>query len=243
MTQVKITVYFTSSKRLERSKELDDLKSSFLAQYIYIALTDLPSDIIEINKIRINELYNWLKNQAINYNSANPHNRVPVPNLYGNLDSNIEIATIKAFQVPRYKKSSSKTKISRHINIKISRSRLPSTHSKIIGRKNELRIIDQCWKNNNINILGIVAWAGVGKTALLNHWLNKFSDANYKDAEVVYCWSFYNQGTTDRVVSSDLFIETALAYFKDPNPLKGSAWEKGERLANLIRTKTNIINP
>ncbi len=63
-----------------------------------------------------------------------------------------------------------------------------------------------------------MAWAGVGKTALVNVWLNKIGGEQYRGAERVYGWSFYSQGATEqKQISTDLFIVSALEWFGDPS--------------------------
>jgi len=64
---------------------------------------------------------------------------------------------------------------------------------------------------------------------------------NYREAERVYCWSFYSQGTSDRAASADLFIDQALRWFGDPVPTVGSPWDKGERLAGYIRHERTLL--
>ena len=64
---------------------------------------------------------------------------------------------------------------------------------------------------------------------------------NYRGAERVYSWSFYSQGTSDRAASADLFIESALRWFSDPDPTAGSPWDKGERLAGYIRRERTLL--
>ena len=41
--------------------------------------------------------------------------------------------------------------------------------------------------------------------------------------------------------SSDLFIQEALTFFGDPDPIKGSPWERGERLAGLVRGHRTLL--
>ena len=82
----------------------------------------------------------------------------------------------------------------------------------------------------------------MGKTALINVWLNKMCDDQYRGAERVYGWSFYSQGASEKKqVSTDLFIASALEWFGDPDPNKGTPWEKGERLADLIKKKRTLL--
>jgi len=125
---------------------------------------------------------------------------------------------------------------------KISLARLPSTSPELFGREKELKLLDEAWGNQKTNILSLIAWGGVGKTALINVWLNKMCDEHYHGAERVYGWSFYSQGASEKKqVSTDLFIASALEWFGDPYPNKGTPWEKGERLADLIKKKRTLL--
>lgn len=126
-------------------------------------------------------------------------------------------------------------------NRKISLAKLPSTSPELFGREKELKFLDEAWENPKINIVSLVAWGGVGKTALINSWLSKMSDEHYRGAECIYGWSFYSQGASEKQASSDLFIASSLAWFGDPDPNKGTPWEKGKRLADLIKKKRTLL--
>jgi hypothetical protein len=125
----------------------------------------------------------------------------------------------------------------------ISIARLPTSGPDLFGRAAELQLLDDAWKNPITNIIAFVAWGGVGKTALVNHWLKqRMARDNYRGAERVYGWSFYSQGTSERAASADLFIDQALRWFGDTDPTQGSPWDKGERLARFIRqTRTLLV--
>jgi nucleoside phosphorylase len=56
----------------------------------------------------------------------------------------------------------------------------------------------------------------------------------------VFGWSFYSQGT-DRLTSSDEFFEVALKWFGDREEAPKSPWEKGERLAEVVRRERAIL--
>jgi hypothetical protein len=90
---------------------------------------------------------------------------------------------------------------------RIEIKRLPITGKDLFGREQELKLLDEAWAGNKTNVLSLVAWGGVGKSALVNHWLAKMALDDYRGAERVYGWSFYSQGTTDRAVSADQFID------------------------------------
>jgi serine/threonine protein kinase/predicted ATPase len=117
---------------------------------------------------------------------------------------------------------------------KISVARLPVTGSDIFGREEDIAFLDRAWANKQVNVVTVVAWAGVGKSTLVNHWLRRMAAKHYRSAELVFGWSFYRQGTSGGTSSADEFIDAALAWFGDPDPRLGTAWEKGERLAKLV---------
>jgi hypothetical protein len=87
----------------------------------------------------------------------------------------------------------------------------------------------------------IVAWAGVGKSTLINHWLRRLAADHYRSAELIFAWSFYRQGSSGETSSADEFLDAALAWFGDPDPQIGTAWEKGERLAKLIAHRRTLL--
>jgi len=125
---------------------------------------------------------------------------------------------------------------------KISLAKLPSTSSLLFGRQKELEALDAAWDDHKTNIVTLVAWGGVGKTALVNAWRNQMGDDSFRGAERVFGWSFYSQGASeDKQVSADMFIASALKWFGDPEPDEGSPWEKGERLADFIKKQKTLL--
>jgi serine/threonine protein kinase/predicted ATPase len=123
---------------------------------------------------------------------------------------------------------------------KISVARLPVTGRDVFGRDNDIAFLDAAWANPKINIVTIVAWAGVGKSTLLNHWLGQMAAEHYRSAQLVFGWSFYRQGTSG-AASADEFLDAALTWFGDPHPRIGTGWEKGERLAKLIAHRRTLL--
>ena len=125
---------------------------------------------------------------------------------------------------------------------KISLAKLPSTNPELFGRDKELKILDEVWDNTGTNIISFVAWGGVGKTALVNTWLSKMRQDNFRGAERVFGWSFYSQGAAEgKPASADQFIASALKWFGDLEPDAGSPWEKGERLAEFVRKEKTLL--
>ncbi len=126
--------------------------------------------------------------------------------------------------------------------INVSLARLPSTHPDVFGREAELARLDAAWERPQCNVFTLVAWGGVGKTALVNTWLINMAQDHYRGAERVYGYSFYNQGAAEgRQASADLFIATALRDFGDPEPDAGSPWDKGERLAHRLQQQRTLL--
>ncbi|MBV8278226.1 MAG: protein kinase, partial [Verrucomicrobia bacterium] len=124
---------------------------------------------------------------------------------------------------------------------KISLARLPVTGSEIFGREQDIAFLDRSWASTNVNVVTIVAWAGVGKSTLVNHWLRRMATDHYCSAQLVFGWSFYRQGTSRGSSSADEFLEAALSWFGDPDPRLGTAWEKGERLAKLVAHRRTLL--
>jgi tetratricopeptide (TPR) repeat protein len=122
---------------------------------------------------------------------------------------------------------------------RVSIARLPATSRELFGREAELRWLDACWRDG-AHVASVVAWGGVGKSALVNAWLATLREEGWRGAERIYGWSFYSQGT-DRLSSSDEFIDAALRWFGDSDPKQGSPWDKGERLAALVRKQRTIL--
>src|SRR5258707_13309699 len=118
---------------------------------------------------------------------------------------------------------------------KISVARLPITASMVFGREEDLAFLDTAWADPQVNVVSIVAWAGVGKSTLVNQWIRHMAAEHYCSAELVFGWSFYRQGIAGDASSADEFLDATLAWFGDPDPRIGTAWEKGERLRDSLR--------
>jgi tetratricopeptide (TPR) repeat protein len=120
-------------------------------------------------------------------------------------------------------------------------SGLPVTGAELFGRQRELQLLDEAWEADKTNVVSLVAWGGVGKSTLVNKWLEALRADNWRGARRVLGWSFYSQGTGERASSADQFIDHALRFFGDPDPTEGSPWSKGERLAELVRKEKALL--
>lgn len=127
---------------------------------------------------------------------------------------------------------------------KIARTQLDKHAPRVLfGRETELEALDAAWAKGTLNVYTLVAWGGAGKTSLVFHWVQtRFAATGWPGIERYFDWSFYSQGTGEsRQTSADLLIAEALAFFGDPDPTKGSAHERGERLAELIRRHRTLL--
>jgi serine/threonine protein kinase/tetratricopeptide (TPR) repeat protein len=124
---------------------------------------------------------------------------------------------------------------------KISIARLPVTGGDVFGREKDIAFLDNAWANHQVNVVTIVAWAGVGKSTLVNHWLRQMAIDDYRSTELIFGWSFYRQGSSGETSSADEFLDAALTWFGDPDPRIGTTWEKGERLAKLVAHRRTLM--
>ncbi|MFT3767112.1 MAG: hypothetical protein QM820_16570 [Minicystis sp.] len=110
----------------------------------------------------------------------------------------------------------------------------------LFGREEELSWLDDCWEGG-VRVASIVAFGGVGKSALVNAWIARLDAAGWKGARRVYGWSFYSQGTERPATSSDEFFAEALRWFGDTEAAPTSPWAKGERLAALVKRERTLL--
>ena len=124
---------------------------------------------------------------------------------------------------------------------KISVARLPVTGSDVFGREEDIAFLDSAWANQQVNVVTIVAWAGVGKSTLVNHWLRRMAAEHYRSAELVFGWSFYRQGTSGGTSSADEFLDAALTWFGDPDPRHRNGVGEGRKTGEARRASSNLI--
>ena len=108
---------------------------------------------------------------------------------------------------------------------------LPETAPQLFGREHELEKLTDAWLDPEVRVMTVVAAGGVGKSALVNHWLRDLRDRDYLGAQRVLAWSFYSQGTRENLVAADVFVRFALDWLGDQRPLPTSPAAQGARLA------------
>ncbi len=126
----------------------------------------------------------------------------------------------------------------------IAATRLPTGKSEFIDRDGEREMLSRFWEDDSANVVSIVSWGGVGKTALVSRWLADMAKKKYGDAVNVFDWSFHSQGAgQDGLCTTDDFIDSALRFFGD-HGLAGtnaSPWDKGARLADLAGYSRTLL--
>ena len=123
---------------------------------------------------------------------------------------------------------------------KVDVHRLPETGSTMFGRNERIKNLYEWWDDPNTNIVALKADGGVGKSTLVRVWTEQMAEDNYRGAKAVFAWSFYSQGT-DKASSADQFINDALRFFGVKDPEKGSPWDRGDRLADLVQAHRTLL--
>ncbi len=138
---------------------------------------------------------------------------------------------------------------------KIAATRLVTRHTtdQLYGRDKELALLDAAWAaRDTVNVQCVIAWGGVGKTALLAHWVQtRFRNGGWKDAQgrpdpvFYFDWTFYDQGTRSShsehagAASVGTFFVEGLRHFGDPTPDQPE--RKAERLAALVQSHRSLL--
>ncbi|ETX08117.1 MAG: hypothetical protein ETSY2_07265 [Candidatus Entotheonella gemina] len=118
---------------------------------------------------------------------------------------------------------------------------LPMTGAYCVGREREIEQLDRAWSDRKLNLFSIVAMGGAGKSALVNRWVGMLAQDGWRGAERVFGWTFHSQGMRDTVASADAFFDAALRFFGNAEPGAKTAWDKGKRLAHLVRQQRTLL--
>lgn len=125
---------------------------------------------------------------------------------------------------------------------KIYLSKLPVTTNKFFGRKKELTQLKSNLLQEKINVISVIAWGGMGKSALINEFLNELSIEEFSGYDYVFGWSFYNQGISEkRQTSSDEFFNRLMDYLGLGHFSSKSNWEKTSILIEQVSKKNILI--
>jgi tetratricopeptide (TPR) repeat protein len=111
----------------------------------------------------------------------------------------------------------------------------------LFGRKKELQTLDEAWHSYDTGAVIFEGEGGIGKSTLVEAWLQRMGESSFEGARRVYGWSFYSQGTGLRSTSADLFLSACLEWLGEkPTDLR-SSWEKGNQLLGRLRKETTLL--
>jgi hypothetical protein len=126
-------------------------------------------------------------------------------------DAANEIADIVE-EIAKKKAAAAQSKPRLAAKIPVEIATLPETpYVNLVGRDAQLAQLDAAWNNDHINIISAVAEGGAGKSSLVNEWLVRLQQRNYGGAAAVFGWSFFSQGSQERITSADGFLDWAVA--------------------------------
>jgi tetratricopeptide (TPR) repeat protein len=125
-------------------------------------------------------------------------------------------------------------------------SRMPTTYAdQLFGREDEVEKLHRAWTSKGIdktNIMVLDAMGGMGKTALVHHFIDSMRRQGWCGARAVYVWSFYSQGTDERSRgSAESFLDTALKWFGHDGSVLPTQHDKGVKLAELVAGRRTLL--
>lgn len=114
----------------------------------------------------------------------------------------------------------------------------------LFGRDAELSHLETALADPGTRVFSLIAFGGVGKTALMAHWLSGLAERGWPGLERVFGWSFYSQGgRDDGAASSDDFFAAAFGFFggAGAGTVTLSAWDKGVCLAQRVAERRCLL--
>jgi tetratricopeptide (TPR) repeat protein len=118
---------------------------------------------------------------------------------------------------------------------------MPETEATLVGRSMEVNLLHSEWDAPDTNIVTLVAEGGVGKTALVNHWLREMSASEFRGARFAYAWSFYGETAGPaRTVSAVPFVRSFLAWL-DLKPDGDSPIRWVEQILEALKNERTLL--
>jgi tetratricopeptide (TPR) repeat protein len=130
----------------------------------------------------------------------------------------------------------------RPADVDVDLSALPvSLQRRIIGRDAELGQLQGLLANDQVSMVTLAGFGGIGKTALVEALLTDIAPT-YGSARRVFGWHFYSQEERGSIVSNaSLFWERALRFFGYRGDLPVHENEKAHELVRLLRGQRVVL--
>ena len=123
-------------------------------------------------------------------------------------------------------------------------SRLPMSFTPLEGRRALLRQLDGYLADPDVAVVACIAAAGVGKSALVEHWLNKIQP-HYgglsREGGKVFGWSFHHQSDSGTPSNSGLFFSKALSFFGHEGPRPESVAQRATLLGERWQQQPSLL--
>jgi hypothetical protein len=114
---------------------------------------------------------------------------------------------------------------------------LPAVNPLLIGREEQLAILDRAWADPATNFVQVIASGGAGKTALVDKWLR----CHIGETDI-FGWSFYSQGSaSDRQTSSDQFFAEITRWLGVKIQRTASVWAMVDSVAGRLREERILL--
>ncbi|MBF0294334.1 MAG: TIR domain-containing protein [Magnetococcales bacterium] len=124
---------------------------------------------------------------------------------------------------------------------KVDLSHLPRPATSLMGRAEELLLLNQWFLDPDVSMVGLIAAGGTGKSALSVAWLEKLRKEKFHGVGKVFGWSFYSQGQHATQTNSDAFFRAAFSFFGYSGEIPQSGEEKATALADLLATQSFLL--
>lgn len=112
----------------------------------------------------------------------------------------------------------------------------------LFGRTHETGLLNHAWINAKLRLFLLSGATGIGKTALLRHWLHTLQKKHWHDAEAVFFWSFYPPDLTQPLQDPvEEFFRHALYWFGGEESANVPNLLQGEHLATLIQAHHTLL--
>ena len=119
---------------------------------------------------------------------------------------------------------------------------IPPAPPKLIGREDEMAMLENAWQGGVVNTVVLHALGGAGKSALLRTFVDERLENGGDGADRIYGWSAYSQGSgTQKRADADGFISQALKDFGFQGEPPRDAVERARELARLVQQQRVLL--